>query len=226
MKARLLPTTGIGSLPFTNIDQAIEFSMKFDIPFLPELPKLDGDFITSYTLGSSSCLEEFRNITKELPRVKYQIPSPEFTQITPISQSNSLLFIDAPTIKDYSILENFIVSSKNEIGIHCCGTFDLEKIVKLNIKFFSFDARLIENPNDLMVTLLQNGVTPVIGIVSTHNKKAQRPENLSSWVKVIREYSMHCWLSPACGLAEFNNAECERTLSLLQEIRNEILLTQ
>jgi methionine synthase II (cobalamin-independent) len=33
-----LPTTGIGSLPHHNIDSAIEYSFRFDLPFLPQLP--------------------------------------------------------------------------------------------------------------------------------------------------------------------------------------------
>lgn len=31
-------TTGIGSLPHINVDSAIEYSFRFDIPFLPQLP--------------------------------------------------------------------------------------------------------------------------------------------------------------------------------------------
>lgn len=34
----LLPTTGIGSLPHHNIDSAIEYSFRFDIPFFPQIP--------------------------------------------------------------------------------------------------------------------------------------------------------------------------------------------
>lgn len=33
-------TTGIGSLPFTNLEKAIDFSLNLDLPFVPELTKM------------------------------------------------------------------------------------------------------------------------------------------------------------------------------------------
>lgn len=226
MKAKLLPTTGIGSLPFEDISRAIDFSLKFDIPFLPELPKLDGDFISSFKENNNSCLEKFKERTESLPLVKYQIPSPELVQIESYGKVKSPLFIDAPTIKDYKVLKNFISSIENSVGIHCCGNFDLTEILKLKINFFSFDARLVESPRELIEELIRYNIIPVVGIVSTHEKRAQRPNNIDIWKNVIRDYPMDCWLSPACGLAGLSISECDKTLDLLLTIRNEILLAQ
>lgn len=36
-----MKTTGVGSLPFTDVDEALRYSLAHDVPFLPELPKLD-----------------------------------------------------------------------------------------------------------------------------------------------------------------------------------------
>lgn len=67
--------TQIGSLPYDNIEKAIEYSMKHDIPFLPELPKL-GDAMMEYIKnpGSLSCLEEFAK--RRFKRVKIQCVGP------------------------------------------------------------------------------------------------------------------------------------------------------
>ena len=32
--------TQVGSLPYDDVDKAVEYSLRHDIPFLPELPKL------------------------------------------------------------------------------------------------------------------------------------------------------------------------------------------
>lgn len=52
--------TQIGSLPFKDVNLAIEYSLRHDIPFLPELPLL-GDGILDYIKepGKLSCLAEF-----------------------------------------------------------------------------------------------------------------------------------------------------------------------
>lgn len=51
--------TGIGSLPFENVKQALKFSLRHPIPFVPELPLL-GDELLKYIShpGKLSCLSE------------------------------------------------------------------------------------------------------------------------------------------------------------------------
>ena len=39
--------TQVGSLPYDDVDKAVEYSLLHDIPFLPELPKL-GDAMLDY----------------------------------------------------------------------------------------------------------------------------------------------------------------------------------
>ena len=42
-------TTGVGSLPFTDVDVAVEHVLSaYEIPFCPQLPRLEGDMITEW----------------------------------------------------------------------------------------------------------------------------------------------------------------------------------
>jgi hypothetical protein len=42
-------TTGVGSLPFTDVEAAVEHVLgAYDIPFCPQLPRLEGDMITEW----------------------------------------------------------------------------------------------------------------------------------------------------------------------------------
>ena len=76
MHARKI-VTQIGSLPYDNVEQAVEFSLKHDIPFLPELPKL-GDAMLDYIKnpGRMSCLDTFKRKTDGFDTVKVQCVGP------------------------------------------------------------------------------------------------------------------------------------------------------
>lgn len=48
-------TTGVGSLPFGNTDEAVTHVMDaYDVPFCPQLPLLEGDMVTEW-LGADPC---------------------------------------------------------------------------------------------------------------------------------------------------------------------------
>lgn len=75
--------TGIGSLPFTDIDQALEYSFQHDLPFLPQLPQLNEDeMMVTQSLDDSfetySCFVPFlmQCIEKKIPTVKMQLAGP------------------------------------------------------------------------------------------------------------------------------------------------------
>lgn len=67
--------TQIGSLPFRKVGTAIAYSLKHDIPFLPELTTL-GDAMLTYIKdpGRLSCLAEFRR--HHFQTVKVQVVGP------------------------------------------------------------------------------------------------------------------------------------------------------
>ena len=64
-------TTQIGSLPFSDVDQAVVYSLEHDIPFLPELPAL-GDAMLDYVKhpGDLSCLAAFKRNRFETVKVQ------------------------------------------------------------------------------------------------------------------------------------------------------------
>lgn len=75
--------TGIGSLPFTEIEQALEYSFQHDLPFLPQLPQLNEDeMMVTQSLDDSfetyACYEPFLNhiIHRQIKKVKMQIAGP------------------------------------------------------------------------------------------------------------------------------------------------------
>lgn len=66
-----LKVTQIGSLPFDSVEEAINYSFRCDIPFLPELTKL-GDSMTKYIQnpGQNVCLDKFKKKVKD---EKYEV---------------------------------------------------------------------------------------------------------------------------------------------------------
>ena len=214
--ARLLPITAVGSLSHQNIESAIEFSMKFDIPFLPELPHLDG---TMDELSKNSCLELFLKKSNELKLRKIQYPSPEINIINITDYKDCITFIDAPVIIEVGNLTEVIKGR----ALHSCSKINIEQILKLKPTHLSFDCRFIQDPQDFLSTLVKNNIIPVVGIISTHSNNFSRANNSSLWIKALRDYSSICWLSPACGLANFNPSQSEEIYQELISIRSEIL---
>ena len=215
LMAKLLATTGIGSLPHLDIEDAIKYALKFDIPFLPELINIDGTIQNS---DKNSCLSLFLEKTQDRVR-KIQYPSPEIKSSNLTNYPNTLLFIDAPFIKDSHLLSNIVRGN----GLHCCGNIDLQTIISLSPSHYAFDASLVREPRPFIEQLLKNKITPIVGIISTDKKSPCRASNYKSWLKLLNEFSAQCWISPACGLASMSVDQCEEIYQDLLSIRLEIL---
>lgn len=78
-----MPYTGVGSLPYTNIDEAISYSFSHTLPFLPELPNISQNEwmipkSISENLNSFIALNEFIKTAKlkNLSAVKVQLACP------------------------------------------------------------------------------------------------------------------------------------------------------
>jgi hypothetical protein len=71
--------TQIGTLPYEDVGQAVEYSLRHHIPFLPELPKR-GEYMLEYIKqpGRLSCLDEFKKQVRqnEYQTVKIQCVGP------------------------------------------------------------------------------------------------------------------------------------------------------
>ena len=83
--------TQIGSLPYDDVDEAVEYSLRHDIPFLPELPKL-GDAMLDYIRrpGQLSCLRAFQERTAGRDVVKVQCVGPATLILSGYSQDEAV----------------------------------------------------------------------------------------------------------------------------------------
>lgn len=62
-------TTGVGSLPFTDADEAAEHAVHaYDLPFCPQLPRLEGDMIAEWLGGDPRRCGWSPERDRELPR--------------------------------------------------------------------------------------------------------------------------------------------------------------
>lgn len=156
--------TQIGSLPYDDIGEAVEYSLKHDIPFLPELPKM-GDAILDYIKnpGQLSCLDEFKK--HEYGTAKIQCVGPATLIMSGYSQDDALaraydhitgimdglkaqeiiLFLDEPALGqagfDYKDLWAALFNSFDVVpGVHVCGSMDWDKLFDSDIEIISFDA--------------------------------------------------------------------------------------
>ena len=158
--------TQIGSLPYDDVDQAVEYSLRHDIPFLPELP-LMGDAMMDYIKrpGNMSCLDTFKKKVAGFETVKIQCIGPAtlilggYDQDEAFSRAyehinalldgldagNIILFLDEPALGhagfDYRqlwspLFESFDVTS----GVHTCGNMNWDEMFAADIDIISFDA--------------------------------------------------------------------------------------
>lgn len=158
--------TQIGSLPYDDIDRAVEYSLRHDIPFLPELPKL-GDAMLDYIErpGNLSCLERFKEKVDGCETVKIQCVGPATLILSGYDQDEAvnrayqhidaiinglhvgsvILFLDEPALGqagfDYQqlwspLFESFDVTP----GVHVCGNMNWDELFQSEVDIISFDA--------------------------------------------------------------------------------------
>ena len=161
--------TQIGSLPYDDVDQAVQYSLRHDIPFLPELPKL-GDAMLDYikSPGHMSCLNTFKQKVDGRDQVKIQCVGPATLILSGYSEDeaiaracehvaalvdglhveNIILFLDEPALGqvgfDYQrlwspLFQSFDVAS----GIHTCGNMNCDELFGSDIDIISFEVRHI-----------------------------------------------------------------------------------
>lgn len=226
--------TQIGSLPFDDVDVAIEYSLRHDIPFLPELPKL-GDAMLDYieNPGSLSCLDKFKERTAGCRIVKIQCVGPSTLILSGYSQDeavarayqhietimdgldvgNVILFFDEPALGqagfDFQqlwapIFESFDVIS----GVHVCGNMNWDELFCSDVKIISFDASQYDITK---YPRYRNGKRIAWGIKNKDD---------------VRDFQKGDLLTLPCGMGpKFYNADdCESHLNNLLDISKELTL--
>ena len=160
--------TQIGSLPFSDVDAAVSYSLQHDIPFLPELTAL-GDGMTDYIKkpGQLSCLEAFKK--HQFKTVKVQCIGPatliqgkyrEDDAVMRVYQhveavfdglqaDEIILFLDEPSLGyvgfDFVHLWEPIFSSFPVTrGVHTCGNMQWDQLFDAPIDIISFDASMFD----------------------------------------------------------------------------------
>lgn len=156
--------TQIGSLPYDNVEDAVAYSLKHDIPFLPELPRL-GDSMLQYikTPGKLSCLPEFKKHKFETVKVQSVGPATLIMSgygeddavarvyehvsavLEGLQAEETILFLDEPALghcgfdfKSFweAVFSSFDVTS----GVHTCGNMDWDELFKSGVQIMSFNA--------------------------------------------------------------------------------------
>jgi len=156
--------TQIGSLPFTDVNVAIDYSLRHDIPFLPELTAL-GDAMLEYVKnpGRLSCLDAFKK--QRFETVKVQCVGPATLIQSQYEEDDAvmrvyqhveavldglhaeaiILFLDEPALGyvgfDFIRLWEPIFESFPVIrGVHTCGNMQWDQMFAAPIDIISFDA--------------------------------------------------------------------------------------
>lgn len=199
-------TTGIGSLPFQDIDDSIAYSLKHDLPYFPQILTTHGNMISQIKDFKFNHLESFILKSKQAghSQIKFQIAGPNTSSLTledykqRIEKLNEyfqdiecIFFLDEPILDSNSCLNeifSLIHESGHRTGLHCCNTLTpnrLNIINNLNIDYFSYDAVLNENMIDKI-----SCDNIILGCISTQTDKISKEKS-----KKISH------ISPTCGLA-------------------------
>lgn len=158
--------TQIGSLPYDDVDKAVDYSLQHHIPFLPELPRL-GDAMLEYIKepGRLSCLSTFKQKVNGRETVKVQCVGPATLMLSGydedeaiaracqhiaavidgLNASNIILFLDEPALGqvgfDYKRLWSPLFDSFDvTAGVHVCGNMNWDELFSSNLDIISFDA--------------------------------------------------------------------------------------
>lgn len=163
--------TQIGSLPYEDVGKAVAYSLKHDIPFLPELPKR-GDAMLQYIKhpGRLSCLEDFKKYQFETVKIQCIGPATlmlsgykedELMQricehitaiIEGLQAKEIILFLDEPALGQSGVnfrelWEALFASFAVVPGVHTCGNMDWDLLFDSCLQIISFDASKFDLTN-------------------------------------------------------------------------------
>lgn len=222
--------TQIGSLPYEEVNEAVNYSLRHDIPFLPELPRR-GDAMMEYIKnpGRLSCLNEFKK--HKFTTVKIQCVGPAtlilggykkeeavkrayehiYKIMDGIKAEEVILFLDEPALGqsslNYKELWDMLFSSFNVVsGVHTCGNMNWDELFDSNIEIISFDASKYDITK---YPKYRNGKRIAWGINGKEDVKDFQDGDL---------------LTLTCGIgSKFNKVEdCDKKLEMLLSVSREV----
>ena len=220
-------TTQIGSLPHDTVEDAIDYSLRHDIPFLPELHARN-DTMLEYikTPGKLSCLKEFKK--RKFDKVKVQCVGPATLVTEGYDRSEAIeraylhidailnglvaneviLFLDEPALGtvtfDFVELWAPIISSFDVVfGVHTCGNMQWDQLFNSDLDIISFDASQFGNIFTIDPSY-RNNKRVAWGIKGASDVKDFRPDDL---------------LTLPCGMQRkfYSIEDAERNLNMLRE---------
>jgi len=228
MKRKVI--TQVGSLPLEDAGEAVAYSLKHDIPFLPELPK-KGDAMLEYVKnpGRLSCLAEFKK--HKFETVKIQCVGPAtlvlsgykgdeavqraYEHITAIIDGlraeEIILYLDEPALGqsgvNFNELWEALFSSFNVVrGVHVCGNMDWDLLFASGIDIISFDASQFDITK---YSKYRSGKRISWG--------AQKKED-------VRDFKEGDLITLPCGMGTklYRPEDCEKSLEKLNRIAEEV----
>ncbi len=158
-----LATTGIGSLPFTSVDEALACSLAHDVPFMPELPSLDPrEFLRSAheERPDTALVRRFLTALPAGSACKVQLVGPatlgEGSLDTCLRRAHAMLHLlegrevlftlDEPSLRapsgDHVLLLEELQRAGVRTGLHCCGRPAWDAVLRLPLDVVFLDARL------------------------------------------------------------------------------------
>lgn len=211
--------TQIGSLPYDNVENAVKYSLRHDIPFLPELPKL-GEYMLDYIKnpGTLACSDEFKK--HDFHEVKVQCVGPaalirngydrdeaiEKTRshisaiLKGLKSKKTILFLDEPlceaNLYQKKLWDETFRGFNVVRGIHNCGDVKWNEMFDSDIEIISFDASRYK------ISGGRNGKRIAWGIESPKDAAGFQEGDL---------ITLPCGMSPT----KYHEADCERNLEML-----------
>ncbi len=224
--------TQIGSLPFTDVKKAIDYSLRHDIPFLPELPKR-GDAMMDYIKkpGKLSCLDDFCKDSFETVKIQCVGPTTILQDtrehyeddeavemaynhlseiISRLNFKELIIFLDEPALgygrSDFEDLWEPIMSAFPDAiwGVHVCGKMQWNLLFNSDMDIISFDA----SSNDITLYTRDNKGTD------------QRNNKTIAWgiekASDVKEWNRGDLLTLPCGIGGKDTVHAYDRLNMLQ----------
>ncbi len=244
--------TQMGSLPYREVWDAVEYSLRHDIPFLPELTNL-GEIMSNYIRkpGDLLCLDLFKARVNERgdDTIKVQCVGPatlivngriRYTPDEAVSRCRDhitaildginarykILFLDEPALSQAGNINYKDLWNK---------VFDGYDVIK-GIHCCGMDTKKDRHSSvkvvgwqdffsaDVDILAFPQGVRVHSGFGSYRgSKRIAWGVKRSSNVNKFREGDL---LTPHCGLASFSVEDCERTLDDLLFVKRKVLASQ